>query len=331
MDARTALIVGISGQDGSYLAELLHAKGYATHGVIRSVNDPKADAIRALLPFVELLEADLQDLSSLVAVISRVRPDEVYNLAALSSVSRSWAQPELTAEVTGLGALRLLEAIRLAGRLDLTRFYQASSSEMFGRATESPQSERTPFAPIHPYAVAKVFAHQSTVNFREAYGLFGVCGILFNHESPRRGEDFVTRKISRAAARIALGRPEPLVLGNLDVRRDWGYAPEYVDAMWRMLQQDQPEDFVIATGETHSVRDFVETAFRHAQIRDWQAHVEIDPTLLRPTDIAELVGDSTKARKVLAWEPKTGFDAIVAGMVDADLKREASIARSLGD
>jgi len=324
MTLRTALIVGISGQDGSYLAELLNAKGYAVHGVIRSVTGPKADSIRVGLPFASLHEAELQDLASLVAVLDDLRPDEIYNLAALSSVSRSWAQPELTAEVTGLGVLRLLEAIRLAGLLETTRFYQASSSEMFGHARESPQNEGTPFSPVHPYAVAKVFAHQTTVNFREAYGLFAVCGILFNHESPRRGEDFVTRKITRAVARIAMGRQPDLTLGTLDVRRDWGYAPEYVEAMWLMLQEPNPDDYVVATGITHSVREFVEVAFRHAGIDDWEARVTSDPELRRPADIPELRGDAAKAREALGWSPRTGFDQIVRAMVDEDLRLEST-------
>ena len=220
-----ALIIGVSGQDGSYLAELLHTKGYQVHGVVRSLADPVADSVRGLLPFAHLVEGDLQDLGSLIKAIERIQPDEVYNLGALSSVSRSWSQPELTAEITGLGSLRLLEAVRLAGLVNTTRFYQASSSEMFGHATTSPQDEDTPFAPIHPYAIAKVFAHHTTVNVRQAYGLFAVCGILFNHESPRRREEFVTRKITRGVARIAFGRQDRLALGNLDVRRDWGYAP----------------------------------------------------------------------------------------------------------
>lgn len=319
---QTALIVGVSGQDGSYLAELLHTRGYEVHGVVRSLADPVAVSIRRLLPFAQLVEGDLQDLGSLIKAIERIRPDEVYNLGALSSVSRSWSQPELTAEITGLGALRLLEAVRLAGLLNTTRFYQASSSEMFGQATTSPQNESTPFAPIHPYAVAKVFAHHTTVNFRKAYGLFAVCGILFNHESPRRGEEFVTRKITRGVARIALGRQDRLVLGNLDVRRDWGYAPEYVEAMWKMLQRPEPDDFVIATGTTHSVRDFLDSSFRRAGISDWEGLVDTDPSLTRPADIGELCGDSSRAREVLDWHPRTEFEELVGIMVDADIERE---------
>ncbi len=316
-----ALIIGISGQDGSYLAELLHAKGYQVHGFVRSLADPAADSVRRLLPFAELVEGDLQDLGSLIKAVARIQPDETYNLGALSSVSRSWSQPELTAEITGLGALRILEAIRLARLFGKTRFYQASSSEMFGQAMMSPQNESTPFSPIHPYAVAKAFAHHTTVNFRQAYGLFAVCGILFNHESPRRGEEFVTRKITRGVARIALGRQDRLALGNLDVRRDWGYAPEYVEAMWKMLQQPEPDDFVIATGITHSVREFLDSSFRHAGISDWDGLVDTDPSLTRPADIGELCGDSSKAREALGWHPRTGFDELVRIMVDADMER----------
>jgi GDPmannose 4,6-dehydratase len=322
----TALILGISGQDGSYLAELLHAKSYEVHGVVRSLTGPGADALRAQLPFASLHEAELQDLASLVAVVGLVQPDEIYNLAGLSSVSRSWAQPELTAEITGLGALRVLEAIRLAGRLETTRFYQASSSEMFGNALVAPQNESTPFAPVHPYAVAKVFAHQTTVSFRNAYGTYACCGILFNHESPRRGEDFVTRKITQGVARIALGRQAGLTLGNLDVRRDWGYAPEYAEAMWMILQQAEPDDFVIATGTTHSVRDFVGASFRQAGIEDWEPLVTIDPALLRPADIAELRGDASKAQAKLGWTASTPFEDVVRIMVEADLARESAAA-----
>jgi GDPmannose 4,6-dehydratase len=324
MSARTALVTGISGQDGSYLAELLHGRGYRVYGMVQSLATPRSRSVRRLLPFATLLEGDLQDLASLIQVLESADPDEVYNLAALSSVSRSWSQPELTAEITGLGALRLLEAIRLVGLAGRARFYQASSSEMFGRALASPQDETTPFMPVHPYAVAKVFAHHTTVNFREVHGLFGVCGILFNHESPRRGEEFVTRKITRGVARISLGLQEHIELGNLDVRRDWGYAPEYVEAMWRMVQQPEPDDYVIATGETHSVREFLAEAFRTVGIEDWEGHVRQDPGLLRPTDITELRGDASKARLVLGWTPGTPFAELVRTMVAADLEREAA-------
>lgn len=320
----TALIIGVSGQDGSYLAELLHARGYSVFGMVQSLAGPKADRVRRALPPVHLVEGDLQDLSSLIRVLERSQPDEVYNLGALSSVSRSWSQPELTAEVTGIGALRLLEAIRLVGLIDRVRFYQASSSEMYGRPAASPQDERTPFLPVHPYGVAKVFAHQTTVNFRQVHGLSAVCGILFNHESPRRGEEFVTRKIARGVARISLGRQESLVLGNLEIRRDWGYAPEYVEAMWLMLQHPEPDDYVIATGRTHSVKDFVGTAFRVVGIEDWRPYIRQDPALLRPTDIPELCGDASKAAEALGWVSRTRFEDLVRIMVEAELKRESA-------
>jgi GDPmannose 4,6-dehydratase len=331
MSSTTALITGITGQDGTYLSELLREKGYRVAGMVQSLAGSKTDAVRKLLPFVEMVEGDLGDLASLVKALERMQPDEVYNLGALSSVSRSWSQPELTAEITGLGTLRLLEAIRLAGLAGTTRFYQASSSEMFGQAQMSPQNENTPFAPIHPYAVAKVFAHHTTANFRQAHGLYAVCGILFNHESPRRGEEFVTRKITRGVARIALGRQDRLALGNLDVRRDWGYAPEYVEAMWKMLQQPEPDDFVIATGITHSVREFLDSAFRHAGISDWEGLVDTDPSLARPADIEELCGDASKAREVLDWNPHTEFEELVGIMVDADTEREKAAPNPTGD
>jgi GDPmannose 4,6-dehydratase len=326
----TALITGVSGQDGSYLAELLHAKGYAVHGLVRSLAGPAADRVRGLLPFVRLVQGDLQDLGSLLQAVGETTPDEVYNLGALSSVARSWSQPELTAEITGLGTLRLLEAIRLAGLAGRVRFYQASSSEMFGRALTSPQDETTPFWPVHPYAMAKVFAHHTTVNFREVHGMFAVAGIVFNHESPRRGEEFVTRKICRGVARIALGLEERLVLGNLDARRDWGYAPEYVEAMWLMLQQDRPDDYVVATGVTHSVRDWAEEAFRVIGVEDWARHVDRDPDLLRPTDITELRGDASRAAVALGWAPRTGFRDLVRIMVEAEMDRERAAFHEAG-
>lgn len=331
MSPTTALITGITGQDGTYLSELLRDKGYRVTGMVRSLAESKTDAVRELLPFVELVEGDLRDLASLVKALERMQPDEVYNLGALSSVAHSWSDPELTAEVTGLGTLRILKAIRLTGLLSTTRFYQASSSEMFGQAKMSPQNENTPFAPIHPYAVAKVFAHHTTVNFRQAHGLYAVCGILFNHESPRRGEEFVTRKITRGVARIALGRQDRLALGNLDVRRDWGYAPEYVEAMWKMLHQPEPGDFVIATGTTHSVRDFLDSSFRHAGISDWEGLVDTDPSLARPADIGELCGDSSKAREVLDWHPRTEFEELAGIMVDADMEREKATPKLTAD
>ncbi|MEX0990748.1 MAG: GDP-mannose 4,6-dehydratase [Actinomycetota bacterium] len=315
-----ALITGITGQDGSYLAEFLHARDYEVFGLVRG--DDAAEQLRERLPFAEPLRGDLGDLASLETALAESQPTEVYNLGAYSSVSRSWEQAERAADITGVGALRLLDAVRRSGRSDEIRIYQASSSEMYGEATTSPQDEATPFAPVHPYAVAKVFAHQIVLTYRRAYGIFAVGGILFNHESPRRGPDFVTRKISRGVARVRLGLQDHLTLGTLEVRRDWGYAPEYVEAMWLMMQQEEAEDYVIATGVTHSVRDFVEAAFLHAGIPDWEPLVEIDPGLQRPTDIAELRGNPAKARDRLGWTAATAFEELVGIMVDADLARE---------
>ncbi len=322
------MITGVTGQDGAYLSELLREKGYRVAGMVRSLAGPRTEAVRRLLPFVDLIEGDLRDLTSLVRSLERTQPNEVYNLGALSSVSRSWAQPELTAEVTGIGALRMLGAIRLVGAAGSVRFYQASSSEMYGRAVTSPQSETTPFAPIHPYAIAKVLAHHTTVTFREVHGLFAVCGILFNHESPRRGEQFVTRKISRGVARISLGLQDHILLGDLDVRRDWGYAPEYVEAMWMMLQQPEPDDYVIATGVTNSVRDFLDAAFKEIGVDDWRPMVRQDRSLLRPTDIVELCGDASKARQTMGWFPRTGFHELVRIMVAADMEVESALQRT---
>jgi GDPmannose 4,6-dehydratase len=321
--ARRALISGITGQDGSYLAELLLAKGYEVHGLVRRSSsfstgriehlyrDPHDEDVRLFLHY-----SDLSDSSSLVTTLNRVRPDEVYNLGAQSHVKVSFEMPEFTADATGMGTLRLLEAIR---HLDHpVRFYQAGSSEMFGQVLERPQTERTPFYPRSPYAVAKVFAHWMTIQYREAYGLFGSNGILFNHESPRRGATFVTRKITRGIAAILAGNESKLYLGNLDARRDWGYAPEYVEAMWLMLQQPAPDDFVVATGEMHTVRDFVDSAFALVGL-DWQDHVEIDPRYFRPTEVDELCGDATKARATLGWAPRTSFSELVRIMLTADL------------
>jgi GDPmannose 4,6-dehydratase len=324
-----ALITGITGQDGQYLAELLHEQGYDVFGLVTGQSNPRADQIRESLPFVELIEGDLQDLSSLIAALEYSQPDEVYNLGAISFVALSFKQPDLTANVTGLGVLRMLEAIRLVGGTGgAMKFYQASSSEMFGKVRESPQTEHTPFYPRSPYGVSKVFGHHITVNYREAYDLFSVSGILFNHESPRRGLEFVTRKITNGVARIKLGFQNELALGNLEAKRDWGYAADYVRAMWLMLQQDEPGDFVIATGETHSVREFAELAFKHAGIDDWERYVRADERFLRPTDVDVLVGDASKARTVLGWKPHVGFPELVAAMVDSDLDLEASKARA---
>ncbi len=325
-----ALITGITGQDGSYLAELLLAKGYEVHGLVRRSSSFSTGRIEHVyleehLPGrrLELHYGDLNDASSLQRVLASVGPDEIYNLGAQSHVRISFDIPEYTVEVVGVGTLRLLEAIRNLGMSP--RFYQASSSEMYGKVVETPQTERTPFHPRSPYACAKVFAHHITVNYRESYGLHASCGILFNHESPRRGENFVTRKITRGLARIKLGLQPRLFLGNLDARRDWGYAVDYVDAMWRMLQQDVPDDYVIATGETHSVREFLDEVGRVLDV-DWQPYVELDPRYLRPTEVDVLMGDASKAERQLGWRPATSFPELVRIMVDADLalaRREA--------
>jgi GDPmannose 4,6-dehydratase len=319
------LITGITGQDGQYLAELLHSKNYEVFGLVKGQNNPRIDSVHAELPFVELVSGDLQDLSSLVGVLEQVQPDEVYNLGAISFVALSFKQAELTANVTGLGVLRLLEAVRMVGGSSNNpmRFYQASSSEMFGKVRESPQTEDTPFYPRSPYGCAKVFGHDITVNHRDSYGLFACSGILFNHESPRRGIEFVTRKVTNAVARIKLGLQDKLVLGDLEPRRDWGFAGDYVHAMWLMLQQDQPSDYVVATGRTHSVRDFVGAAFRHAGLDDWQQFVEQDPRFFRPAEVDLLVGDASKARDELGWKPEVSFESLVAMMVDHDLTIES--------
>ena len=325
---KKALITGITGQDGSYLAELLLEKGYEVHGLIRRSSSFSTGRIDHLYSDIHSLErplflhyGDLSDSSSLINTINQVQPEEVYNLGAQSHVKVSFEMPEFTADTAGMGNLRLLEAIRYASWP--IRFYQAGSSEMFGLVQERPQTEATPFYPRSPYAVSKVFAHWMTIQYREAHGLFASNGILFNHESPRRGPTFVTRKITRAIAAIAAGRQEKVFLGNLDARRDWGYAPEYVEAMWRMLQHDEPDDFVIATGETHSVREFLDTAFRLVG-RDADDHVVIDARYLRPTEVDELCGDAGKAARVLGWHPATSFQDLVRIMVEADL-REAGL------
>jgi GDPmannose 4,6-dehydratase len=323
-----ALITGITGQDGQYLAEFLNSEGYDVFGLVAGQANPRADLIREELPFVELVDGDLQDLSSLIAALEFAQPDEVYNLGAISFVALSFKQPELTANITGLGVLRMLEAIRMVGGPNNPiRFYQASSSEMFGKVRESPQNELTPFHPRSPYGAAKVFGHHTTVNYREAYGVFAVSGILFNHESPRRGLEFVTRKISNGVARIKLGLQNELALGNIDAKRDWGFAGDYVRAMWMMLQQRDPEDFVVATGVTHSVRELLDLAFRVAGVEDWEAYVRVDPRFLRPTDVEELVGDASKARRVLQWEPSLSFEELVRMMVEHDLDIESKRAR----
>jgi len=311
-----ALVTGITGQDGSYLAEFLLEKGYEVAGVVRRSSSEKFDRIEGIRDRITILQADIHDQTSLIGAMRKFEPDEVYNLAAQSFVPTSWDQPVLTGDFTGLGVTRVLEAIRQVN--PAIRFYQASSSEMFGKVRETPQTERTPFYPRSPYGVAKVYGHHITVNYRESYGLFAVSGILFNHESPRRGLEFVTRKISHTVARIAKGHARELRLGNLDAARDWGYAGDYVRAMWMMLQQDEPDDFVIATGEAHTVREFAAAAFAHAGL-DWEDHVVVDPGLYRPAEVEHLIGDAAKARRELGWEPEVGFDELVGKMVDADL------------
>ena len=313
-----ALITGITGQDGSYLAELLLAKGYEVAGVVRRTSHHSYERIEHLIDRMEIVAADLLDQHSLTQVIKETQPDEVYNLAAQSYVPTSWTQPVLTGEFTALGVTRILEAIRLAH--PAARFYQASSSEMFGRVRETPQSETTSFYPRSPYGVAKVYGHWITVNYRESYGIHAVSGILFNHESPRRGIEFVTRKVTDAAARIKLGLAGELRLGNLEARRDWGFAGDYVDAMWRMLQQAEPKDYVIGTGVTHSVRYLVQAAFSHVGL-EYEKFVTVDPRFIRPAEVDLLLADPSRARAELGWEPKVGFEELVAMMVDADLAR----------
>jgi GDPmannose 4,6-dehydratase len=316
-----ALITGVTGQDGSYLADLLLAKGYEVVGVVRRTSHHSYERIEHLLDRIEVVAADLLDQHSLTVVIQDSRPDEVYNLAAQSYVPTSWTQPVLTGEFTALGVTRILEAIRLAH--PTARYYQASSSEMFGKVTETPQRESTAFYPRSPYGVAKVYGHWITVNYRESYGLYAVSGILFNHESPRRGIEFVTRKVTDGVARIKLGLARELRLGNLEARRDWGFAGDYVDAMWRMLQQDQPQDYVIGSGETHSVRELVELAFAHVGL-DYRQYVVSDPKYHRPAEVDLLLADPSKARRELGWTPTVGFTELVAMMVDADMERLAA-------
>jgi GDPmannose 4,6-dehydratase len=313
-----ALITGVTGQDGSYLAELLLSKGYEVVGVVRRTSHHSYERIEHLLDRIEVVAADLLDQHSLTVVLQETQPDEVYNLAAQSYVPTSWTQPVLTGEFTALGVTRILEAIRLVS--PRAKFYQASSSEMFGRVTETPQRETTSFYPRSPYGVAKVYGHWITVNYRESYNLYAVSGILFNHESPRRGIEFVTRKVTDGVARIKLGLARQISLGNLEARRDWGFAGDYVDAMWRMLQQPSPQDYVIGTGKTHSVRELVEAAFGHVGL-DWQEHVVTDPKFMRPAEVDLLLADPTKARVELGWSPKVSFRELIASMVEADLDR----------
>jgi GDPmannose 4,6-dehydratase len=314
---RTALITGITGQDGSYLAEFLLEKGYKVYGMVRRSSSDQFERLAHLQDRIELREGDLLDQLSIITLLHSIEPQEIYNLAAQSFVPTSWEQPILTSEATALGVTRMLEAIRVVDRS--IRFYQASSSEMFGKVRESPQNERTPFYPRSPYGVAKVYGHYITVNYRESYGLFAVSGILFNHESPRRGKQFVTRKITHGAARIKLGLARELRLGNLDAKRDWGFAGDYVEAMWMMMQHRAAEDFVIATGETHTVRDLCEVAFARVDL-DWRKHVVVDPSHVRPAEVDLLIGDAAKARRDLGWHQKVKFKELVEMMVDADLQ-----------
>ena len=316
---KVALITGVTGQDGSYLAELLLAQGYAVHGVVRRSSTENFERIGHLGDKITLHQADLNDLASLVTVVQEVRPAEVYNLAAQSFVPTSWKQPLLTTDVTATGVTRVLEAIRLVDPKGV-RFYQASSSEMFGKVQQTPQTETTPFYPRSPYGVAKVYGHWITVNYRESYAMYCVSGILFNHESPRRGKEFVTRKVTDAVARIKLGLQKELRIGNLDARRDWGFAGDYVRAMWLMLQQETPDDYVVASGKMHTVRELVQVAFNHAGL-DWQKYTVQDPAFVRPAEVDLLLGDPGKARRVLGWVPEVSFEQLVRMMVDADLKR----------
>ena len=323
-----ALITGITGQDGQHLAEFLHSKDYEIFGVVKGQNNPKAQAIAEEFPYVELVPGDLADLPSLIKATEMAQPDEVYNLAAISFVALSFNQAELTANLTGLGVLRMLEAVRMVGgsKNNPIRFYQASSSEMFGKVREVPQTEATPFYPRSPYGCAKVFGHDIVVNYRESYDLFACSGILFNHEGPRRGLEFVTRKITNAAARIKLGLQDSISLGTLDAKRDWGYAGDYVKAMWAMLQQDAPDDYVVATGETHSVEEFLIRAFAEVGIDDWQAYVHHDQRFMRPSEVDLLIGDATKAKEKLGWVPEVDFNGLVKLMVAHDLQWETSKA-----
>jgi GDPmannose 4,6-dehydratase len=318
---KTALITGITGQDGPYLAEFLLSKNYKVAGTVRRLSTPNMENLKDIIDKIELFSADLLDQGSLTDAIRESQPDEMYNLAAQSFVKASWDQPVLTGEFTALGVTRVLEAIRTVN--PKIKFYQASSSEMFGKVTETPQKETTRFHPRSPYGVAKAYGHYITVNYRESYGMFACSGILFNHESPRRGIEFVTRKITNGVARIKLGKQDKLQLGSLEPKRDWGYSGDYVEAMWLMLQQEQPDDYVIATGENHSVREFVEEAFKVIGIEDWQRYVVANESkYMRPAEVDYLIGDASKAKKVLGWKPKTSFKELVKIMVEADLERE---------
>ena len=323
-----AFITGVTGQDGQHLAQFLHAQGYDVFGMVKGQNNPRVGALLEEMPFLETIPGDLADLPSLVAALEVSQPDEVYNLGAISFVALSFNQAELTANITGLGVLRMLEAIRMVGgaQNNPVRFYQASSSEMFGKVRETPQNESTPFHPRSPYGCAKVFGHDIVVNYRESYDMFACSGILFNHESPRRGIEFVTRKVTNAVARIKLGLQHELALGNLESKRDWGYAGDYVKAMWLMLQQDEPDDFVVATGSAYSIEDLVTRAFGEVGIEDWQQYVCQDPKFFRPAEVDLLIGDASKAKNQLGWEPEVTFPEVVSMMVQHDLAAEAKKA-----
>ncbi|GGF14177.1 GDP-mannose 4,6-dehydratase [Subtercola lobariae] len=323
-----AFITGITGQDGLYLGELLLSKGYEVYGLIRGQNNPKRGLVEQTLPGVHILTGDLTDLSSLIRALEAAKPDEFYNLGAISFVAYSWENASLTTEVTAKGVLNALEAVRLysGDNPRKVRFYQASSSEMFGKVQQVPQNEDTLLWPRSPYGVAKVFGHYMTINYRESYGMHASSGVLFNHESPRRGPEFVTRKVSQAVARISLGLQEKIVLGNLDARRDWGFAGDYVEAMWLMLQQDEADDYVISTGETHSIRELLEKAFQAAGISDWENYVEQNPEFMRPAEVDLLIGSSAKASKALGWSPKVGFEELVTMMVQNDIAEQKALA-----
>jgi len=325
---KRALITGITGQDGRHLSPFLTEKGYQVFGLVHGQANPKVGLVQGENPSLEVVEGDLRDLSSLIAVVEQVQPDEVYNLGAISFVQLSFKQAELTAEITGLGVLRMLEAVRIVGgsQNNPIRFYQASSSEMFGKVHETPQNEGTPFHPRSPYGVAKVFGHYTTMNYREAYGIHASSGILFNHEGPKRGLEFVTRKVTNSVARIKLGLQDEISLGNLDSSRDWGYAGDYVEAMWMMLQQEQPDDYVIATGETHSNRELLDLAFRQAGYDDWAPFVKQDPRFMRPAEVDLLIGDASKARAKLGWAPRVDFETLVKMMYENDLVEESARA-----
>lgn len=328
--SKVALITGITGQDGLYLAELLLSKGYEVHGLIRGQNNPKLDLVRSIVPDLKVHFGDLLDSSSITRTLNAANPDEFYNLGAISFVAYSWENAHVTSQVTGLGVLNALEAIRLYAGSDVSKvhFYQASSSEMFGKVQEVPQRESTLLWPRSPYGVSKVYGHYMTINYRESYGMHASSGILFNHESPRRGTEFVTRKVSQAVARIKLGLQDDITLGNLDAKRDWGFAGDYVRAMWLMLQQPTPDDYVISTGETHSIRELLDAAFNHVGIADWEKYVKQDPRFMRPAEVDLLVGDSAKAREKLGWKPEVDFRQLVGMMVENDLKEQTALAKA---